>query len=79
MIRWDAPLPTAKEANVIPVAVVLLAVGAAFLGGASAMQWFGIDLATKRSSRYVWSEFRRFGRGTIELGLMALCLAVVFH
>jgi len=64
---------------VIPVSVVLLLVGVAFLAGSVTMQWIGIDLGTKRAPKYVWGEFRRFGRGTIELGLIALCLAIVFH
>jgi hypothetical protein len=59
--------------------VVLLLVGLAFLTGSVAMQWMGVDLGTKRAPKYVWGEFRRFGRGTIELGLIALCLAVVLH
>ena len=63
----------------IPVSVVLLLVGVAFVAGSVAMQWIGFDLGTKRAPKYVWGEFRRFGRGTIELGLIALCLAVVFH
>ena len=63
----------------IPVSVVLLVVGIAFFAGSAAMQWIGIDLHTKRAPKYVWGEFRRFGRGTIELGLIALCLAAVVH
>jgi hypothetical protein len=64
---------------VIPVSVVLLLVGVAFCAGSSAMQWIGIDLRTEQAPKYVWSEFRRLGRGTIELGLIALCLAAVIH
>ena len=63
----------------IPISVVLLLVGTAFLAGSATMEWIGIDLRTKQASKYVWGEFRRFGRGTIELGLIALCLAIVFH
>ena len=63
----------------ISVAVVLLAVGLAFFAGSTAMQWIGIDPGTQKAPKYVWGEFRRFGRGTIELGLIALCLTVVFH
>ena len=63
----------------IPVSVVLLLVGVAFLAGSLAMQWIGIDLRTKQAPKYVLGEFRRFGRGTIELGLIALCLAVMVH
>jgi hypothetical protein len=64
---------------VIPVAVVLLIVGVAFLAGSAAMQWIGFDPGTRQAPKYVWGEFRRFGRGTIGLGLIALCLTVVFH
>jgi hypothetical protein len=57
----------------------LLVVGLAFLAGSSAMQWLGIDPGRAIAPKYVWREFRRFGRGVVELGLIALCLALVLH
>jgi hypothetical protein len=57
----------------------LVVVGVAFLVGSSTMQWLGIDTGRAVAPKYVWREFRRFGRGTIELGFIALCLAVVLH
>ena len=59
--------------------VVLVIVGGAFVLGSAAMQWAGIDPGRGVAPKYVWREFRRFGRGAVELGLIALCLAVVLH
>jgi hypothetical protein len=61
------------------VGIGLLVVGVAFVIGSSAMQWLDIDTGRAVAPKYVWREFRRFGRGTIELGFIALCLAVVLH
>ena len=57
----------------------LLVVGLAFLVGSTTMQWLGIDPGRTIAPKYVWREFRRFGRGITELGLIALCLALVLH
>jgi hypothetical protein len=59
--------------------ILLLVVGVAFVVGSSAMQWLGIDTGRGIAPKYVWREFRRFGRGTIELGCIALCLTIVLH
>ena len=59
--------------------VLFLVVGGAFLIGSSAMQVAGVDPGRAVAPKYVWREFRRFGRGAIELGLIALCLAIVLH
>ena len=59
--------------------IVLFLIGLAFLVGSSAMQWIGVDVGRPIAPKYVWREFRRFGRGAMELGVIALCLAVVLH
>jgi hypothetical protein len=63
----------------IVLALVLVVVGVAFLIGSFAMQLAGINVGNAQAPKYVWREFRRFGRGSIELGLIALCLTVVLH
>ena len=57
----------------------LLVVGLAFLVGSTTMQWLGIDAGRTIAPKYVWREFRRFGRGITELGLMARSYALVLH
>jgi hypothetical protein len=47
--------------------------------GSSALQLAGFDPHRGVAPKYVWREFRRFGRGFLELGLIALCLAIVMH
>jgi hypothetical protein len=59
--------------------ILLLVVGVAFVVGSSTMQWLGIDPGRTIAPKYVWREFRRFGRGAAELGLIALCLGIVLH
>jgi len=59
--------------------VILLVVGGAFVLGSSALQVAGFDPHRGVAPKYVWREFRRFGRGVVELGLIALCLALVLH
>jgi hypothetical protein len=59
--------------------IIFLVVGAAFVVGSTTMQWLGIDTGRGIAPKYVYREFRRFGRGAVELGLIALCLAIVLH
>ena len=59
--------------------ILLLVVGVAFVVGSTAMQWLGIDPGRAVAPKYVYREFRRFGRGAAELGVIALCLAIVLH
>ena len=59
--------------------IIFLVVGAAFVVGSTAMQLLGIDTGRGIAPKYVYREFRRFGRGAVELGLIALCLTVLMH
>jgi hypothetical protein len=71
--------PPADNRLMTLLGVLFLVVGGAFLIGSSAMQVAGFDPGRAVAPKYVWREFRRFGRGAIELGLIALCLAIVLH
>ena len=70
---------TADNRRMTLLGVVLLVIGGAFVIGSSALQLAGFDPGRSIAPKYVWREFRRFGRGALELGLIALCLAVVLH
>ena len=59
--------------------VMLVVIGGAFVLGSSALQLAGFDPRRGVAPKYVWREFRRFGRGAVELGLIAICLAIVLH
>ena len=65
--------------SMIFLGVMLLVVGGAFVLGSTALQLAGFDPRRGVAPKYVWREFRRFGRGALELGLITLCLAVVLH
>jgi hypothetical protein len=69
----------ADNPSMVFLGVVLLVIGGAFFLGSSALQLAGFDPGRGIAPKYVWREFRRFGRGALELGLIALCLAIVLH
>jgi hypothetical protein len=71
--------PQADNRCMVFLGVVLLIIGGAFVLGSSALQLAGFDPGRGIAPKYVWREFRRFGRGALELGLIALCLAIVLH
>ena len=71
--------PRADNRCMTLLGVLLLIVGGAFVIGSSALQIAGFDPHRGVAPKYVWREFRRFGRGFVELGLIALCLAIVLH
>jgi hypothetical protein len=71
--------PGADNHRMNLLGVLLLVVGGAFVVGSAAMQIAGVDPGRAIAPKYVWREFRRLGRGAIELGLIALCLAAVLH
>ena len=71
--------PRADNRRMTFLGVVLLVIGSAFVIGSSALQLAGFDPGRAIAPKYVWREFRRFGRGFVELGLIALCLAIVLH
>jgi hypothetical protein len=71
--------PDADNRRMILLGVLFLIVGGAFVFGSTAMQLLGIDPGRGIAPKYVWREFRRFGRGAMEIGLIALCLAIVMH
>jgi len=72
-------LPRTDNRDMTFLGVVLLVIGGAFVLGSSALQLAGFDPGRAVAPKYVWREFRRFGRGAVELGLIALCLAIVLH
>ena len=71
--------PRADNQRMTLLGVLLLIVGGAFVIGSSALQLAGFDPHRGVAPKYVWREFRCFGRGFVELGLIALCLAIVIH